>query len=198
MSRRFSSSVQENLRRGEGDLSDLVSINIQRGRERGVPGYTKYRNLQLCGLSNVKSFDDLKNVADFDQDDLENLRKVYDNVHDIDLFVGGKQSPTACVCVCVCMRGWGGGGWTVARAQDRCSSKHSIPVSHCMEIYDRKERDLSSLLLGSVSSLVCLVARGTLHLTAKFLVHDVMMFVYYYMKNFCNLIGLEQWYFTLI
>ena len=110
MSRRFSSSVQENLRRGEGDLSDLVSINIQRGRERGVPGYTKYRNLQLCGLSNVKSFDDLKNVADFDQDDVENLRKVYDNVHDIDLFVGGKQSLSACVCVCVCVCVWGGGG----------------------------------------------------------------------------------------
>ena len=109
MSRRFSSSVQENLRRGEGDLSDLVSINIQRGRERGVPGYTKYRNLQLCGLSNVKSFDDLKNVADFDQDDVENLRKVYDNVHDIDLFVGGKQSPSACVCVCVCVYEGGGG-----------------------------------------------------------------------------------------
>ena len=130
MSRRFSSSVQENLRRGEGDLSDLVSINIQRGRERGVPGYTKYRNLQLCGLSNVKSFDDLKNVADFDQDDVENLRKVYDNVHDIDLFVGGKQSPSACVCVCVCVYEGGGGGlgWTVARAQDRCSSKHSKDI----------------------------------------------------------------------
>ena len=128
MSRRFSSSVQENLRRGEGDLSDLISINIQRGRERGVPGYTKYRNLQLCGLSNVKSFDDLKNVADFDQDDVENLRKVYDNVHDIDLFVGGKQSPSACVCVCVCVYEGGGGGWTVARAQDRCSSKHSKDI----------------------------------------------------------------------
>ena len=22
--------------------------------------------------------------------------------------------------------------------------------------------------------------------------------LYYYMRNFCNLIGLEQWYFTLI
>ena len=121
--------MQENLRRGEGDLSDLISINIQRGRERGLPGYTKYRNLKLCGLSNVKSFEDLKNVADFDQDDVENLRKVYDNVHDIDLFVGGKQSPSACVCVCVCvcMRG-GGGGWTVARTQDRCSSKHSKDI----------------------------------------------------------------------
>ena len=124
MSRRFSSSVQENLRRGEGDLSDLISINIQRGRERGVPGYTKYRNLQSCGLSNVKSFDDLKNVADFDQDDVENLRKVYDNVHDIDLFVGGKQSPSACVCVCVCMRG----GVDCSPGADRCSSKHSKDI----------------------------------------------------------------------
>lgn len=120
--RRFSSSVQENLRRGEGDLSDLVSINIQRGRERGLPGYTKYRNLQLCGLSNVKSFDDLKNVAGFEQEDVENLRKVYDNVHDIDLFVGGKQYPSACLCV------GGGEGWcrgSVAQAKDRCSSKNS-------------------------------------------------------------------------
>ena len=114
MSRRFSSSVQENLRRGEGDLSDLVSINIQRGRERGVPGYTKYRNLKLCGLSNVKSFDDLKNVAGFAEEDVENLRKVYDNVHDIDLFVGGKQYPSACLCVCD-GKLWGrGGGGTVA------------------------------------------------------------------------------------
>ena len=126
MSRRFSSSVQENLRRGEGDLSDLISINIQRGRERGVPGYTKYRNLQLCGLSNVKSFDDLKNVADFDQDDVENLRKVYDNVHDIDLFVGGKQSPSACVCVCVCV--YEGGGVDCSPGADRCSSKHSKDI----------------------------------------------------------------------
>ena len=120
--RRFSSSVQENLRRGEGDLSDLVSINIQRGRERGLPGYTKYRNLQLCGLSNVKSFEDLKNVAGFQQEDVENLRKVYDNVHDIDLFVGGKQYPSTCLCV------GGGRGWcrgSVALAKDRCSSKNS-------------------------------------------------------------------------
>ena len=124
MSRRFSSSVQENLRRGEGDLSDLVSINIQRGRERGVPGYTKYRNLQLCGLSNVKSFDDLKNVADFDQDDVENLRKVYDNVHDIDLFVGGKQNPSVCLCVCD-GKLWGRGG---GERSPRCSSKHSKDI----------------------------------------------------------------------
>ena len=88
--RRFSSSVQEELRRGEGDLSDLVSINIQRGRERGVPGYTKYRNLKLCGLSKVKSFKDLRRKAGFKAEDVANLRKVYRNVRDIDLFVGGE------------------------------------------------------------------------------------------------------------
>ena len=88
--RRFSSSVQEELRRGEGDLSDLVSINIQRGRERGVPGYTKYRNLKLCGLSKVKSFNDLTRKAGFKAEDVANLKKVYRNVRDIDLFVGGE------------------------------------------------------------------------------------------------------------
>ena len=180
MSRRFSSSVQENLRRGEGDLSDLVSINIQRGRERGLPGYTKYRNLKLCGLSNVKSFDDLKNVAGFAEQDVENLRKVYDNVHDIDLFVGGKQYPRTCLCVCDGKLGGGGGNGRprVRRKIPRISFNSWLPeVSHSMEIYDRKERDLSGLLLDSISSLVCLDARGTPHPTAKCLVHDVMMFV---------------------
>ena len=166
MSRRFSSSVQENLRRGEGDLSDLVSINIQRGRERGLPGYTKYRNLELCGLSNVKSFDDLKNVAGFAEEDVENLRKVYDNVHDIDLFVGGKQYPRTRLWVCDGKLGGGGGEGDgrpgVRRKIPRTSFNSCLPeVSHGMEIYDRKERDLSGFLLGSVSSLVCLDARGT-------------------------------------
>ena len=91
LNRRFSSSVQENLRRGEGDLSDLISINIQRGRERGVSGYTKYRNLPLCGLPKVKSFNDLVRKAGFDRKDVANLRKIYKNVHDIDFFVAGKS-----------------------------------------------------------------------------------------------------------
>ena len=82
--------MQENLRRGEGDLSDLISINIQRGRERGVPGYTKYRNLRLCGLQKVRSFDDLEQNAGFAPSDVANLRSIYRNVHDIDFFVAGE------------------------------------------------------------------------------------------------------------
>ena len=82
--------MQENLRRGESDLSDLISINIQRGRERGVPGYTKYRNLRLCGLQKVRSFDDLERNAGFASSDVANLREIYRNVHDIDFFVAGE------------------------------------------------------------------------------------------------------------
>ena len=88
--RRFSSSIQENLRRGEGDLADLISINIQRGRERGVSGYTKYRNLPLCGLRKVRSFDDLVRNAGFDPSDVANLKRIYRNVHDIDPFSAGE------------------------------------------------------------------------------------------------------------
>ena len=39
---------------------DLVAINIQRGREHGLPGYIKYR--QACGTSGgrIKGFNDLR------------------------------------------------------------------------------------------------------------------------------------------
>ena len=77
-------------------MSDLISINIQRGRERGVSGYTKYRNLPLCGLPQVKSFEDLVRKANFDRKDVANLRKIYKNVHDIDFFVAGKSKNVKC------------------------------------------------------------------------------------------------------
>ena len=36
---------------------DLVSFNMQRGREFGLPGYTEFR--KYCGLPDVHRFDDL-------------------------------------------------------------------------------------------------------------------------------------------
>lgn len=89
--RKFSSSVQENLFRGPGDLSDLVSINIQRSRERGVPSYVTYRNSGVCNLkAYINSFEDLGKVG-FRKEDIENLKKLYEDVKDIDLFTGGMQ-----------------------------------------------------------------------------------------------------------
>ena len=54
-------------------LRDLVSLNIQRGREHGLPSYLKYR--QLCGLSPVGDFGDL---FKFDFANMNLLSKVYE------------------------------------------------------------------------------------------------------------------------
>ena len=66
----------------------MIAINIQRGRDHGLPSYNQYR--QYCGLSKLNSFSDLNN-GEFlpDVDNAATLSLVYDSVDDIDLFVGG-------------------------------------------------------------------------------------------------------------
>lgn len=44
---------------GSADM-DLLSVDIQRGRETGMPPYTKAR--EICGFPTVSSFDDLSDV----------------------------------------------------------------------------------------------------------------------------------------
>ncbi|XP_055946527.1 peroxidase-like [Argiope bruennichi] len=60
---------------------DLSAIGIQRGRDHGLPGYTKWR--EFCKLPEVNSWEDLFNVMDSQH--VQRLRKVYDSVEDIDL-----------------------------------------------------------------------------------------------------------------
>ena len=90
--RRFSTSVQENLSRGEGDTSDLIAINIRRGHDRGLPSYTRFR--RECGLPLVRRFSDLVTVAGLDKKVVARLEKVYKRVQDVDLFTGGKSGVT--------------------------------------------------------------------------------------------------------
>lgn len=73
-------------RRGDKGGLDLAAINIQRGREHGVPGYAGYRSL-CANLPPLRHFDDLKQVME--TADVKRLAKVYKNVSDVDLFVGG-------------------------------------------------------------------------------------------------------------
>ncbi|XP_078684536.1 myeloperoxidase-like isoform X3 [Branchiostoma floridae x Branchiostoma belcheri] len=65
---------------------DLAALNIQRGRDHGLPGYTSFRS--TCGLHAVTSFDGLAREIP-DPNMRERLRSLYRNVHDIDVFVGG-------------------------------------------------------------------------------------------------------------
>lgn len=65
---------------------DLASLNIQRGRDHGLPFYNHYR--QICGLSKVTSFDDL--ATEMPQRSVrDKLQALYGHPDNIDLFVGG-------------------------------------------------------------------------------------------------------------
>lgn len=64
---------------------DLVTINIQRGRDHGLPGYNFFR--QACGLSKLQSFRQLDNVMVEGAGQL--FSQLYAHVDDIDLFIAG-------------------------------------------------------------------------------------------------------------
>ncbi|XP_069358899.1 peroxidase-like [Maniola hyperantus] len=64
---------------------DLAAINIQRGRDHGVPPYTTWR--EPCGLTSITNFDDLFRVMPARA--VRKLKVLYKHVDDIDLFTGG-------------------------------------------------------------------------------------------------------------
>ncbi|XP_078034231.1 uncharacterized protein LOC144468548 [Augochlora pura] len=64
---------------------DLGSINIQRGRDHGIPPYVQWR--EPCGLSSIKSFEDLERAIPPEVAD--KFRLVYNFVEDVDLFTAG-------------------------------------------------------------------------------------------------------------
>ena len=69
---------------GRGGL-DLVAVNIQRGRDHGLPGYNKYR--EICTGNRAKDWSDLR--RSIDPEHIEQLRSIYRHVDDVDLYVGG-------------------------------------------------------------------------------------------------------------
>ncbi|XP_059161749.1 peroxidase-like [Physella acuta] len=75
--------------KGPGKGLDLVALNIQRGRDHGVPPYYKLR--RLCGLRPVMSFNDTEALGPHASD----LGKVYRSVEDIDLFTGLLYEPVS-------------------------------------------------------------------------------------------------------
>ena len=69
---------------GRGGL-DLVAINVQRGRDHGLPGYNKYR--EICLGQKVANWADFENTIAPEKVDL--LKVIYKTVDDVDLYVGG-------------------------------------------------------------------------------------------------------------
>ncbi|ROT65453.1 peroxinectin, partial [Penaeus vannamei] len=64
---------------------DLMSLNIHRGRDHAIATYNDMR--QICGLRRATSFEDL--TDQIPGGIVQNLRRVYQHVDDIDFFVGG-------------------------------------------------------------------------------------------------------------
>ncbi len=70
---------------------DLAALNIQRGRDHGLPGYTDYR--RYCLMKNVNDFEDLKeDISDKQVRDM--LKKLYGDVRNIDIWPAGNTFST--------------------------------------------------------------------------------------------------------
>ena len=61
---------------------DLYSLNIQRGRDHGLPSFNSAR--KAVGLKKLKSFSDLTS----DPEVVNRLEQVYDSIDDVDMIVG--------------------------------------------------------------------------------------------------------------
>lgn len=64
---------------------DLAAINIQRGRDHGLPAYADWR-IQ-CGLSPVNTWRDLEDIMSIEA--MRKFRFLYKSVKDVDLFPAG-------------------------------------------------------------------------------------------------------------
>uniref|UniRef100_A0A1I8BNY5 ShKT domain-containing protein n=1 Tax=Meloidogyne hapla TaxID=6305 RepID=A0A1I8BNY5_MELHA len=67
------------------DISDMGSLNIQRGRDQGVRPYNDYR--EICGLKRLTSFQQWPEVI---EPEVRNrVAALYSSIDDVDLYVGG-------------------------------------------------------------------------------------------------------------
>ncbi|XP_036065893.1 thyroid peroxidase [Oryzias melastigma] len=65
---------------------DLASLNLQRGRDHGLPGYNEWR--EFCGLARIDTLEDLKVVLRDDRV-AEMILNMYQHPDNIDVWLGG-------------------------------------------------------------------------------------------------------------
>ncbi|XP_050340330.1 chorion peroxidase [Bactrocera neohumeralis] len=68
---------------------DLVSLNIQRGRDHGLPAYPVFR--KHCNLPSTDTWEEMANAIDANT--LQSIRKIYSSPHDVDVYTGALSEP---------------------------------------------------------------------------------------------------------
>lgn len=65
---------------------DLISLDIQRGRDHGIPSFVEIR--RQCKLTpEINSFDDFGKI--FNKANVELLKSMYESHEDVDFYIGG-------------------------------------------------------------------------------------------------------------
>eukprot|EP00095_Tigriopus_kingsejongensis_P002572 maker-scaffold274_size229011-snap-gene-1.21 protein:Tk02572 transcript:maker-scaffold274_size229011-snap-gene-1.21-mRNA-1 annotation:"chorion peroxidase-like" len=84
----FSAELTDHLfqERNTSHGMDLVALNLQRGRDHGIPGYMEYR--KLCGLPRLTTWREIVNVV-ASPEIVPRLQRLYSSIEEIDLFLGG-------------------------------------------------------------------------------------------------------------
>lgn len=91
----FTTELTEKLFENTAELNvpmcglDLVSLNIQRGRDHGLPSYPVFR--KHCGFPTIKTWKQME--AAIDSDSLESIRNIYDSPDDVDVYTGALSEP---------------------------------------------------------------------------------------------------------
>ncbi|XP_062235980.1 eosinophil peroxidase-like [Platichthys flesus] len=83
--------LRNQLFKFSSDLAlDLAAINLQRGRDHGLPGYNQWR--KHCGLSQPKNLKELASVLN-NTDIAKKLLDLYHTPDNIDVWMGGVAEP---------------------------------------------------------------------------------------------------------
>ena len=147
----FDPAIGKSFREYLGGLN-LVARAIQQGRDHGLPPYVVWR--PLCGRNPAQSFDDLIDVMEPER--LINLRQIYADVADIDLFTGiisertidGAVVGATAACLLSLQ-------FKILRRTDRYWYENDIPPAAFSKekLYEIRQRSLASLLCDNVPTL---------------------------------------------
>lgn len=78
-------TLQNHLFESGNSVFDLAALNLNRGRDHGIPSYNDFR--ALCGFPRASKFSDF---GDFIKPfNIAKLQRVYSHVDDVDFYVGG-------------------------------------------------------------------------------------------------------------